>query len=66
MAVFKEEVQSMQANELNPENSWNGKGRTRYKPGVWEFAVLGIKIDAPSQKAHYAKHDAKFWPRLFT
>jgi hypothetical protein len=61
--VFKGEVQSIQASQLNPEDSWNGRGRTRYKLGVSEFAVLGIKIDAPDQEARRAKHDAEILAR---
>lgn len=53
----------MQASQLDPENSCNGRGRTRYKLGVLKFAVLGIKIDAPGQKAHCAKDDAEILAR---
>ena len=48
----------MQTSQLNPEQSWNGRGRTRYKLEVSEFADLEIKIDTPGQEAHCAKHDA--------
>ena len=49
----------MQASQLNPEDTRNGRERTRYKLGMSEIAVLGIKIDAPGQEARWAKHDAE-------